>query len=447
MNVLLIEPPYFRLLGEKRSWVPVGLLSIAAVLRKAGHDVSVYNADADYSGHEHVLNYSDRFYLTRSLMDDSDLSSQVFQEIVETIKGHEADVVGISVKSDSVPVVKKLIGIVNEIVPAAKIILGGSHFDVDPEPRYFSESDVIIRGEAEGIIVQAIESLGTGRRTGLTPLSAQGTIGLSSLETISLNYLPRFQFERLSVQKKQLLSTSRGCPYRCSFCYMSIKSAPPRFVAGDRVVEDMVALQNNHGISKFYIVDDTFGMQRRQLDEMYESLRRRQASFAWSCMSHVKVLDRATISLMKKMGCNAIHLGIESGSENMLSRLRKNVRVSEITKCAQMIHDHGIELRAFMMVGLPDETDSDIDQSVKLLTEIRPEEIAAQVYQPYPNTILWQEIEQRGANKQPDWLSFRRCRLNYDLFPGQEKAAIDRRIELFLNFADAWNQERNASTS
>jgi anaerobic magnesium-protoporphyrin IX monomethyl ester cyclase len=446
MNVLLIEPPFFRLLGEKRRWTPVGLLNIANKLIEAGYNVTVYNADADYSSEfEIVLSYSDRFYLTDRILDNSVLSVGVFEEIFKVIEEYEPDIIGISVKSDSVPIVQKLIMLIKRLAKPIKVVLGGPHFDIDPYPEYFREADMIFKGEAEGSIVAALNELMFTDEKPLIISSTdlRDTILPDNLRPLNLNSLPDFQFNHLYLQKKQLISACRGCPFKCSFCYKSIDSGRVRFLSGENLVKNMQALDELHKINRFYIVDDTFGVNETQLIEMKKTLQDIKAQYSWSCMSHVRVLNRRKVALMKQMGCNAVHLGIESGSEKMLKLLKKQITVDQIKECAALLNEYEIELRAFMMVGLPGETDLDVNESLSLLEEIKPNEVAAQVYQPYPNTILYKKLEQKGVKITIDWTTFKRYDLNYSLFQGQAPEKIDRRIRRFLTFADSWNSGYN----
>lgn len=441
MEILLIEPPYYRLLGEKKRWAPVGLLYLAGVLEEAGHNVIVYNADADYNTKEnYLLNYSQRHFLTRSIHDSTSMAIEIFNELREVIITQKPDLVGISVKSDCVPIVIKIIKLVKDICGKTRVILGGPHFFVDRECPYFHNVDKIFIGEAEGALLDYVGSINVkipSQRQ--LPTFIPGSFSLDSLPLLSLKNLPDFQSKNINMINKQMLSASRGCPFRCYFCYKSIDKGSTRYLSGSRIVENMVSLNEGYSINKFYIVDDTFGINLQQISDMHYSLKKGNYNLTWTCMSHVRVLDEYKIVLMKEMGCTAVHLGIESGSEKILKLIGKNVTVSDILKCTDLLNKYNIDIRVFMIVGLPFEDDSDVTASTDLMLYIKPDEIAAQVYQPYPNTILYNQLLENDITIKINWQEFIRCNINYSIYKGQAKEDIDARIKYFLHFADVWN--------
>lgn len=437
MNLLFIEPPFFRILGEKRKYIPVGLIYLASILEKNGHRPFVYNADSDYSSsRETVLTYSEKYYLSREINQLTQRKVEIYDEIRSIINDCSPSVIGISVKSETVPIVIEIILLIKKISPDIKIILGGPHFDVDNGLNYFNNVDYIIKGEAEKNIVGIIDSLfnNTVYKIDCTP------IVLDELPYLNLKYLPKVQLKNISHQDKQLLSTARGCPFRCSFCYKSIGNNAMRYLSGDNIFNNMLMIYNNYGIKKYYIVDDTFGININQLSTLVKRIKASSLPIKWSCMSHVSVLTEEKIKLMSEGGCIAIHLGVESGSEKMLKMLGKDTTIDEIKHISELIHKHKIKLNSFMLVGLPLETMNDIEQSIDLINKTCPDEVAAQVYQAYPNTILFKELDKHGLAPRINWPKFSRLSFHTHRFRGLHKDEIDYRINILLNYADNWNK-------
>jgi radical SAM superfamily enzyme YgiQ (UPF0313 family) len=436
MKILLLEPPLFRLIGEKRIYAPVGLLYLASTLEMCGHDVIVYNSDSDYSiNNEKVLSYYDKYFSAGNIIKKTLLKSKIYKEIADLIVIEKPQVVGISVKSESVPIVIELINLIKKNNYETKIILGGPHFDIDHECHYFNQADLIVKGESELKICDAVDTLFNNREM----LSEVCQIDLNSLPLLTLKYLPVFQMKNISNQNKQLISTARGCPFRCSFCYKSIFPKSVRFLSGENIFLNMEKLYTSYNIKKFYIVDDTFGVNFSQLSSLVNNIVKSNLPFSWSCMCHSSILTEEKIELMHRGGCKSIHLGVESGSNKLLKLLGKKTTTQQIYNVSKILHKYNIKLHAFMMVGLPDETMKDINQSVDLVKTIKPSEIAAQVYQPYPNTILFDKLNGQGLNVKINWPNFTRLSLHKHKFRGNDSIEVEKRIKIFLKFADEWN--------
>lgn len=442
MNILFIEPPYFRILGEKRIYVPVGLIYLASLLEKNGHKAFVYNADSDYSSEtETVLTYYEKYYSSNKINEITQTKAEIYNEIRSVINDCSPLVIGISVKSETVSIVMELILLINELNPEIKIILGGAHFDVDNQPDYFNNVDYIIKGEAEQNIVKIIDSLfnGTVCEVDNTPII------LDELPCLSLKYLPRIHLKNISHQDKQLLSTARGCPFGCSFCHRSIRKDTMRYLNGENIFNDMLTMFYSFGIKKYYIVDDTFGINKNQLSTLVKKIKASNLPIKWSCMSHVAALTEEKIQLMSEGGCSTIHLGVESGSEKMLKILGKDTTIDKIKNTSKLIHKYHIKLNSFMMVGLPFETLHDVEQSIDLINKTCPDEIAAQVYQAYPNTSLFNELVKHGLAPTIEWSKYSRLSFHTHRFRGLHHDEIDSRIKTLLNYADIWNKAHGSS--
>lgn len=436
MNVLFIEPPYFRLLGEKRIYTPVGLLYLAAAIDRAGHNAFVYNADSDYSNDgDKILSYYDKYFDSNKIFIFSETKKIIFEEIELIITKCCPDIIGISVKSETVPIVIELFKLIKKIDIKIKIILGGPHFYVDNNPKYFLDADFIIKGEQEYNIVNIIESVFYDKKCKLNTC----VVSLDELPLLDLKYLPQYHYDKISYQTKQLISTSRGCPFKCSFCYKSIFHDKARYLSGNNIFHNMEFLFEKYNIRKFYIVDDTFGVNVNQLSSLANKISISGLPLTWSCMSHASILTDEKLKIMKNGGCTGVHLGVESGSDRLLKLLGKCTDTKQIGLVASLLHKYEIKMHVFMMVGLPTETELDIDQSLRLVDKILPYEIAAQVYQPYPNTKLYDILVSNNCEIPINWPMFSRMSLHGHSFRGDEPKKVNDRIEFFLRFADNYN--------
>ena len=151
MDVLLIEPPYYKLIGEVRFWIPIGLMNLAHYLNEAGITTKVYNGDAtpDFEVGK-GLSYSDKFYRSGVVNDSSTLLwKQTLKEIEMLLMEGRPKVVGISVKSDTVVSALTIISLIRRCDPEIKIFVGGAHFTSLLDEVFYRTADAIIVGEGE----------------------------------------------------------------------------------------------------------------------------------------------------------------------------------------------------------------------------------------------------------------------------------------------------------
>lgn len=442
MDVLLIEPPYYKLMGEVQFWVPIGLMNLAHFLNVAGFETRIYNADATPEFDEpKTLLYSEKFYRSGAVNDSaSPLWQHTFEELRQIVDHESPKAIGISVKSDTVVSALYLLRFIRKRWSEIRLFVGGVHFTSVLDKTFLSVSDAIMVGEGEEMIVKVVkELLQAGHSCTESKIYINSKeFDLNSYVDMDLSQLETSQQQGISRLTKLMIASSRGCPFKCAFCFKSIdNNTAVRYVSGDLIGRLMIKSYKKYGISKFYFVDDTFGLNENQLLEFSNSIKGYENIFRWSCMSHVNVLTKERLSLLQKLGCSAIHLGVESGSQRMLDLMQKNIRIDDVVRCADLVHQFGIELRAFILCGIPGETSDDLNLTKQMLQQIRPNEIAAQVYIPYQNTSLFQQLLQKRVIETIDWSCFVKSHIRYGIV--QQNICDDPVIEDFFHFVDNWN--------
>lgn len=426
-------------MGEVRFWLPIGLFNLAHYLNESGIKAKVYNADAkaDYSI-EKALTYSEKFYLSDKVNSENNpLWTDIFAEISEIVHDFQPDVVGVSIKSDTVHSAHRVISYIRVIVPKVKIVVGGTHFSAGNDYTFSSIADAIVIGEAESKIVDIVKNLEMVSGNKLL-LQSKYDYDVNAYFDIDFDLIADLQKNGLSKITKLMIASSRGCPFNCAFCFKSIESNNRvRFVRGKMIGNFIKKFYESLGIKKYYFVDDTFGTNEKQLNEFASSLGSIANSIQWSCMSHVQILTDEKVKLLKSLGCNAIHLGVESGNQRILNMLNKNILVDDIIRCADLLHRYEIDLRAFIIIGIPTETSSDLECTKKLIERICPSEVAAQVYIPYNGTRLYNTLIKDGSIDSIDWATFVKSSIDYGkVIEGKNK---NESIQRFFDYVDDWN--------
>lgn len=272
------------------------------------------------------------------------------------------------------------------------ISVGGPHVKVslDTIPDFV---DYKIIGEAEEIILEIIE--------GKLPPGVYYPERLKNLD--SLPFEPWDIFSKLpynftipwddTAKNVFTLNTSRGCAYKCKFCSAtSIWDHQFTFMSAQRIIEEIQYLIENYNADGIYFREDNFTLNRKRLYEFCNLLINRNISISWACETRINHLNEELIHLMKKSGCVAVYIGVESGSQRMLNIMNKKEKIKDIYSTSKKLHQYGIKQYFSMVVGLPHESIIDYILTLKLLKDLKPEFIGFQIYVGLPGSELYQNL-------------------------------------------------------
>ena len=159
-----------------------------------------------------------------------------------------------------------------------------------------------------------------------------------------------------------LIMTSRGCPGKCTFCDNKVFGRSVRTHSADYVVRLIRHLQQQYGIRELQIRDDNFLASKQRAVELCQRLIDEKIDLAWSCAGRVDMITPDMLQLMKRAGCWQIWYGIESGSNRVLKAIRKNTTCERIEAAVRSTKRAGISPCGFFMIGLPTETEDDIEE-------------------------------------------------------------------------------------
>ncbi|WP_329383387.1 B12-binding domain-containing radical SAM protein [Streptomyces sp. NBC_01716] len=205
---------------------------------------------------------------------------------------------------------------------------------------------------------------------------------------------------------------SRGCPYNCTFCGAAV-SANPDVLIRVREPEDIIgeldALHGQYGVTAFRFVDDLFlGASRVITTQMAAFTRHRVGErYVWDATGRINVLDRldnAQLELLVNNGLREVALGIESGSDRILSTMDKRIDAAMTERVARRLVEHGIGVKGYFILGYPGETHQDIRATVRhirslwKIADANPGDVRASVFEfrPYPGTPVWKTLTDAG---------------------------------------------------
>lgn len=260
-----------------------------------------------------------------------------------------------------------------------------------------------------------------------------------------------------------LLITSYGCIFDCNFCDMG------KFGFSERdpidVVDEMEYCINEYNIKEFDIFDRDFLIKKERAKKICKEIISRDLDVTWYCRARVDLVDRETLNLMKEAGCRLILFGIESGDNDVLDRIHKNVKVDEIKDSIQLTKDFGIETLGFFIIGHPDESIDEIEKTLELATEL-PLDYAqffkmsgkpgAKLYEEITDELGYDYFEEliRGNTEVRDlprpWVDLSNKELEYWAFQGYKKfylrpSYIYRRLKTLNSLAELFKNIKVAT--
>lgn len=188
------------------------------------------------------------------------------------------------------------------------------------------------------------------------------------------------------------MMTSRGCPYHCTFCLwpQSMYGHKQRFRSLDNVFLEIHHLINRYGLKEVNIDDDTFTTKKERVIEFCRRLRREQVRLIWTCNGRVDHLDDEMLTEMKKSGCRMIRLGVESGSQDVLDKIKKKLTLKQIEDGFRRVKRHGIQALGGFMFGFPYDSRKTVEETIAFAKKLSPDQVQFSINMCYPGTSLYE---------------------------------------------------------
>ncbi len=333
--------------------VPAGILSIAAVLERAGHRADV------------------RDFPVRSYRE---LNAGAFCAFLE---GAQA-IVGVGCMSDTLPFILGALERFKAAHPRSTVILGGPGPTgvADEIIATFPFVDIVVRGEGEYTMRELMDAVEHGGMLDLERVKGiswrWGTEAVSNppRERIAdLDELPMPLYERIPMDDYALINvvSSRGCPYRCTFCDVAPLWERKHHRRGAAsIIGEMEYLKRRYGKTNFEFTDETFVLRREAVLEFCAALRKRDLGVRWSCTGRVNLVDDELLAEMAACGCGGLFFGVESGSDPVLARIKKDCTAAEVVEAMHRTRRHMGAVASFIW-GFPFETPQDLAQTLLVM--------------------------------------------------------------------------------
>jgi len=198
--------------------------------------------------------------------------------------------------------------------------------------------------------------------------------------------------------------TTRGCPFHCNWCAKPIYGQVYHSRSPLNVVEEMQYLKELARPDHLWFADDIFGLKPGWIAAFSEAVNSRNAKIPFKCLSRVDLLlQEENIQHLKRAGCQTVWVGAESGSQKILDAMEKGTTVKQIYEATRILHANDIRVGFFLQFGYPGEGREDIEKTLQMVKDCKPDEIGISISYPLPGTRFYERVKEE-LNRKQNWV-------------------------------------------
>jgi radical SAM superfamily enzyme YgiQ (UPF0313 family) len=410
----MLVNPRFRLPIDTRTTPHLGLAYLAAVSERRGDDVLVFDADVE---------------------DES---------IADAVRRFEPQLVGITANTPQVKQAWRTAQAVKGVLDVP-VILGGPHPSVLPEESAARpEVDIVVRGEGEQTwldLSEVVKRAGpaaarcgahdllddrSGLLNDIAGISYQTPDGamrhhpdpapIADLDSLPWPAYRFFKMERytnlqpatdaIEGARSFSILTSRGCPYRCTYCSQSIMPQRWRARTPDNILAEWRHLVEDLGAQEIGVLDDSANIKVERLMQLSDLLiAHRLNHVPWIFVNGIRanLASQELLARMKQAGLKRTAFGVESGDPDILRSIDKRIDLDTIRQAFRNARAVGLETIGFFIIGLPGETEATMERTIRFACELDPLIANFSMMTPYPGTRVYEIVRQHGRLLMEDW--------------------------------------------
>jgi len=304
-----------------------------------------------------------------------------------------------------------------------RVIVAGSDASDHPEIYLNRGAAVVVTGEGEATLVEVLDAILRRSATALTniagvcaPTGRGGTWRTAPRDIIrDLDRLPRPAWDLIDVERYRAIwrkrhgyfsmniATTRGCPYHCNWCAKPIYGQRYTVRSPELVADEIAWLVRTYRPDHLWIADDIFGLKPGWIEQFSSLVNARQTRVPFKCLLRADGVTPPVARALAAAGCRTVWIGAESGSQKVLDAMEKGTTVEQIHSATRRLRDEGIEVGFFLQFGYPGETRDDIERTLQMVRDCRPDDIGVSVSYPLPGTPFYDRVRAQLGEKQ-NWI-------------------------------------------
>lgn len=326
------------------------------------------------------------------------------KKICEQVLMQKPDIVGLSAMTPDIIAASKIADMIKRILPETDIVLGGAHSIAIPKETLeeYPSIDFVVTGEGEETFVELIDHLsgdkafheikGLGFRNGDEIIINPHRDYIRDLDRLPFPAWDKFN----NKSGTYFLLSARGCPYRCFFCMRALgRIVRPR--SPENVVDEIGWLVKKFNARKIIFQDETFTVNKKRVLQMTELIMQKDLhkKIKWIAQTRVDRGDAEVFAMMKKAGCEEVEFGVESGNQDILNRVCKDIKLSQVEETIGLAKKAGFRIGCTFILGHPYETEETIKETINFAVKLNPDLLSFGIMSPYPGTKIW-DMAQKG---------------------------------------------------
>ena len=427
MKVVLSTPPG----NTTERWPPLGLLYVASsCLEKRSDEIKVIDAFCENLTEEELVN---RVVSEKPEVFGMNCSTHKFLDTISTLRN------------------------LHEVLPDTKLVLGGiqATFTADKILRDYPFVDYVVKGEAEetfpklmdcidkGVVPSEVSGVGYIDNDNVTINDDVLIDDLDSLPFPARHLLPDLDYGymheniRLTFGRFTTISSSRGCPFRCSYCSCAAftrRTWRPR--SPENVVDELEELFTE-GYECCVFVDDNLTLNRKRIEKMCDLIRARRIKMTFYCEGRVDSSPYDLLRKMKEAGLEVMYYGVESAQKHVLSYYRKMIDVGQTRKAVEDAKRAGMIVVTSYIMGAPVESLEDMNRTIDLIRALRAHGVQINILDCLVGTDIWEDLERKGVVGPDDW------KTNHRIYEYSQNDITRADLETTVNrgyaaYLDAW---------
>lgn len=283
--------------------------------------------------------------------------------------------------------------------------------------------DYIVRGEYEITVLELVKNL----QRDMPVTDVQGITYRKNGDIIVNEDRPFIQdLDRLPYPARDLYSweryhepnfialpwitmiTSRGCPFKCTFCLWPQVMYGHRFRtrSAGNIVDEIEYCVDRYHPGEIFFDDDTFTIGKRRVLDICGEIRSRRIAVIWSCMGRIDTVDEETLSAMYAAGCRKIKFGIETGSPAIMAAIKKGIDLERAPAAFAAAKKCGLEVHGTFMIGAPGETPETVRETIDLAKRLPNDSLQFSIATPFPGTEFFEFCRREGFLVTEKWSDY-----------------------------------------
>jgi anaerobic magnesium-protoporphyrin IX monomethyl ester cyclase len=413
--------------AKMKPYSPLSTLLAAALLRRAGHSVSLFDAT-----------FAPGVAAFEAMLDEVRPSTVVVMEDNFNFLTKMCT----TVRRDSALAMVRAAR-----ARGLRVAVNGPDAADNPAIYLAAGADAVVLGEGETSVADLVDhwARGTGAPAAIPGLVLAGHNGVETTAPRpalhDLDALPRPAWDLLDVDAYREawtgahgefswnMATSRGCPYACNWCAKPTFGRRYTARSPEDVTAEMAALKAEIAPDHIWFTDDILGLDADWTEAFADQVERADAKIAFTLQSRVNLMTERNVSALARAGAREVWLGVESGSQKILDAMDKGSTVEAARTATRTLRAHGVKACWFIQLGYPSETWEDLILTRDLIRDEAPDEIGVSVAYPLPGTKFYDRVRAQ-LGRQRNWKDTGELAM---LFQGTYDTALYRKVRDLLH--------------